>query len=73
MCGLMVIYKIYHTQIQPLNGKPFLLSSHTITCIKMVPLKTPVISTNDLSFGKIHKLIALIPGCMKIIFVCWFN
>ena len=64
---------MYHTQIQPLNGKQFVLSSHTITCIKMVPLKTLVISANDLNFKKIHKLIALFPGCMKIIFVCWFN
>ena len=64
---------MYHTQIQPLNGKQFLLSSRNITCIKMVPLKTPVISANDLTFEKIHTLIALIPGCMKIIFVCWFN
>ena len=73
MVGLLVIYKMYHTQIQPLNGKQFLLSSHTITCIKMVPLKTPLIFANDLTFEKIHKLIALIPGCMKIIFFCWFN
>ena len=73
MGGLLVIYKMYHTKIQPLNGQQFLLSSHTITCIKMVPLKTPVISANDLTSEKIHKLITLIPGCMNIIFVCLFN
>ena len=73
MGGLLVIYKIYQAQIQPLNGKQFLLFYHTITCIKMVPLKTPVISANDLTFEKIHKLITLIRGCMNIIFVCWFN
>ena len=56
MGGFLVIYKMYHTQIQPLNGKQFLLSSHTITCIKMVPLKTPVISANDLTFQKIQEI-----------------
>ena len=56
MGGLLVIYKIYHTQIQPLNGKQFLLSSHTITCIKMVPLKTLLISADDLTFQNIQEL-----------------
>ena len=56
MGELLVINKIHHTKIQPLNGKQFLLSSHTITCIKMVPLKTPVISAKDLTFQKIQEI-----------------
>ena len=56
MGGLLVIYKMYHTQIQPLNGKKFLLSSNTITCIKMVPLKTLVISANDLTFQNTQEI-----------------
>ena len=56
MGGFLVIHKIYHTQIQPLNGEQFLLSSHTVTCIKMDPLKTPLISTDDLTFQKIQEI-----------------
>ena len=56
MGGFVVIYKIYHTQIQPLNGKQYLLSSHNFTCTKMVPLNTPVISANDLTFQNIQEI-----------------
>ena len=56
MGRFLAIYKIYHTQIKPFNGKQFLLSSHTITCIKIVPLKAPVISENDLTFQKIQEI-----------------
>ena len=36
--GILVIGTIDHTQIQPINGKPFLTSTHIVTCWRMVIL-----------------------------------
>ena len=50
MGEFLVISTMDHTQLQPVNGKAFLLSSHNITCFETDPIKTLVRATHDFNF-----------------------
>jgi hypothetical protein len=54
--GLMIIATMDHTQIQPINAKPFLTSSHIITCFRMVNLSTSVRSSGDATNQRIQEI-----------------
>ena len=54
--GVVIIGTIDHTQLQPVNGRPFLTSSHVITCFKMVMLQTSVRAVGDVSFQRIQEI-----------------
>lgn len=54
--GVVIIGTIDHTQLQPVNGRPFLTSSHVITCFKMTMLKTSVRAVGDLNFQRIQQI-----------------
>ena len=45
-----------HTQIQPINGRPFLTSCHIIPCFQVVALKHSVRASNDLDFVRIQTI-----------------
>ena len=47
MGGVLVFSTIDHTQLPPVSGHPFLLSSHVVTCFKMFHLKHSVRAAND--------------------------
>ena len=47
MGGVIIISTMDHTQLQPINGRPFLLSTHVVTCFKMVKLQSSVRDAGD--------------------------
>ena len=55
MGGVIIISTMDHTQLQPVNGRPFLLSTHVITCFKMVKLRTSVRATGDQDFQRLQQ------------------
>ena len=50
MDGVVIIITIDHTQLQPVDGRPFLLSTNVITCFKMIKLQTSVRAAGDVQF-----------------------
>ena len=48
--GLFIISTIGHTQIQPIEGRPFLTSFHIIPCFRTVKLKHSVRANKDPSW-----------------------
>ena len=56
MGGILVISTMDHTQLQPVEGRPFLLSSHVITCFKMVKLETSVRAADDPALQRIQQI-----------------
>ena len=57
--GVLVIGTMDHTQLLPVSGRPFLLSSLIITCFTMVKLETPVRCAGDQSFQHLQELVRL--------------
>ena len=53
--GVVIISTIDHTQLWPVRGCPFLTSSHTITCFRMVKLRISVWAVGDPNFQRIQK------------------
>ena len=56
MGGVLFIFSMDHTQIQPIEGHPFLTSCHIIPCYKMILLKNSVRAHNDLNFKRIQEI-----------------
>ena len=56
MGGLLMIATMDHAQLQPIQGRPFLLSSHIITCFKMEMLKSSVRSPGDVQFQRLQDI-----------------
>ena len=52
--GLVIIGTIDHTQIQPIEGRQFLTSSHIILCFRMVELKHSVRANSEHSWQHIQ-------------------
>ncbi len=56
MGGLIIICTMDHLQLQPVSGRPFLLSSHIIPCFKMVRLDHSVRASSDRNFCRIQEI-----------------
>ena len=56
MGGVLLVFSMDHTQIQPIGGRPFLTSSNIVSCFKMVALEHSVRAHHDLIFQKIQKI-----------------
>ena len=56
MGGAIIISTIDHTQLQPVQGRPFLTSSHVITCFNMVKLSTSVRAAGDINLQRIQEI-----------------
>ena len=52
--GLLLIFTIDHTQIQPVEGRPFLTSSHMVPCFKTVALEESVRAASDLRLKRLQ-------------------
>ena len=48
-----------HTQLNPIGGRPFLLSSLIITCFTMVKLETPVRCAGDENFVRLQEILRM--------------
>ena len=53
MGGVLIISTMDHTQLQPVNGRPFLLATHVITCFRMIKLECSVRASGDPYFQRI--------------------
>jgi predicted GIY-YIG superfamily endonuclease len=54
--GVLIMFTIDHTQIQPFDARPFLTSIHVIPCFRMVALETSVRAGGDLTFFRIQQI-----------------
>lgn len=59
MGGVLIISTMDHTQLQPVQGKPFLLSTHVITSFRMVKLEKSVRANGDLPFQRLQQIISM--------------
>ena len=55
--GVLILGTIDHTQIHPIEGRPFLTSSHIITCFRMVALEHSVRAGMDAPFKRIQEIV----------------
>ena len=56
MGGVLIIFSMDHTWIQPIHGYPCLTSYHIIPCFKMVALEHSVQASDDDSFQIIQQI-----------------
>jgi predicted GIY-YIG superfamily endonuclease len=54
--GVLIICTLDHTQIQSIDNRPFLTSSHIISCFAMAMLEHSVRASGDLPFQRIQQL-----------------
>ena len=59
MGEVLIISTMDHTQLQPVNGRPFLLSTHVITCFKMIKLECSVRASGDQDFQRMQEIIRM--------------
>ena len=59
MGGVIIISTMDHTQLQPVSGRQFLLSSYVITCFKMVKLETSVRASRDIPFQRLQQIVRM--------------
>ena len=59
MGGVLIISTMDHTQLQPVNGRPFLLSTHVITCFRMIKLECSVRASGDPDFQRMQEIIRM--------------
>ena len=56
MGGVLIIFSMDHTQIQPLTGRPFLTSCHIVPCFRTVALELSVRASTDDAFVRIQQI-----------------
>ena len=54
--GVLLIFTIDHTQIQPIGGRPLLTSCHMLSCFKMVALSNSARASGDPAFQLIQDI-----------------
>ena len=59
MGGVIIISTMDHTQLQPINGIPFLISTQFITCFKILKLQSPVRADGDVDFQQLQAIIRM--------------
>ena len=61
MGGVLILFSIDHSQIQPIDGRPFLTSCHVIPCFRMVSLEQSVRAANDMPYRRIQQIARCTP------------
>ena len=59
MGGVVIISTMDHSQLPPVTGRPFLLSTHVITCFKMVKLESSVRAAGDSNRYYVYTIVNL--------------
>jgi hypothetical protein len=54
--GVLVVFTLDHTQIQPYDARPFLTSTNLISCFRMVLLTTSVRAANDNALQRVQEI-----------------
>ena len=57
--GILVVTTLDHAQLQPMKGRPFLRSSHDISCFKMIKLSNSVKAYGDAPFLRIQEVFCM--------------
>ena len=60
--GVLIIFTPDHTQFLPVKGKQFLISSHILSCFKIVILKHYFRAWNDTEFQQLQQIERMNPG-----------
>ena len=60
--GVLVIGTMDHMQFNPIDGRPFLTSSHVISCFNMVRLQHSVRAHNDPGFQRFQQIARMHPS-----------
>ena len=60
--GVLFLLTMDHTQLAPINGKPFLISSHVLSCFKMVRLECSVRASVDNNFQRLQQIACMHPS-----------
>lgn len=63
--GVLLICTLDHTQLQPVRGKPFLVSTHVLSCFRMSRLQHSVRASNDKDFQRIQTIARMHPAMYK--------
>lgn len=66
--GVLIIGTMDHTQLQPVSGRPLLLSSLITTCFVMVKLVTSVRCAGDENFRCLQELLRIHFQIIRMIF-----
>ena len=61
MGGLLLICTLDHKQLQPVEGYPFLVSSHIISCFRFIVLQHSVRASGDISFQRLQNIAQMHP------------
>ena len=61
MGGLLLICTLNHKKLQPVSGRPFLISAHIISCFRFIILKQSVRTSGDPTFQRIQNIIRMHP------------
>ncbi len=59
--GMLFICTLDHKQLQPINGKPFLVSPMVLTCFKFVSLSESVRASGDINLQRIQYIARMHP------------
>ena len=63
--GVLVIGTMDHMQFNPIDGRPFLTSSHGISCFNMVRLQHSVRAHNDPGFQRFQQIARMHPSKLR--------
>ena len=59
MGGVIIISKMDHTQLQHINGRPYLISTYVITCFKILKLQSSVRAAVDVDFQRLQAIVRM--------------
>ena len=60
--GILLLCTMDHTQLAPVVGRPFLVSSHIVSCFSMVGLKHSVCASLDTEFQRVQVIARMHPN-----------
>ena len=60
--GVLIICTLDHTQLRPIRGLPFLVSTHILSCFRMTRLQHSVRASSDAEFQRLQQIARMHPG-----------
>ena len=65
MGGLLIISTQDHKQLQPVSGRPLLISAHILSCFCFILLKESVRAAGDPALQRIQNIVQMHPKAYK--------
>ena len=60
--GALFLLTMDHTQLAPINRKPFLISLHVLSCFKMFRLESSVRTSVDINLQRLQQITCMHPS-----------